>query len=92
MRTAPVGYHHAIEAPLALQYVVEQPLVVAVVLILVHVVGTHYAPYSGLGYGSLEGRKINFVERTVVNYDVYLMPVFLVVVESEVLNAGCHAL
>ena len=91
MRTAPIGYHNAVEAPLAFQDVAEQTLVMAVVLIIIKVVGTHESPYMSFGNGSLECRKIYFVKSTVVNDDIDLIAVFFVIVQSEMLYAGSHA-
>ena len=42
--TAPVAHHHTVVLPVAFKYLVEQLLVVAVVLVLIEVVGTHESP------------------------------------------------
>ena len=53
--TAPVADHHAIKAPVLLQNLVEHDIVVAVVLVLIEVVGTHDGPGTTLLHSGLEG-------------------------------------
>ena len=91
MRAAPVAYHHTIEAPVAFQDIVQQYAVVAVVLIVVQVIGTHQRPRATFLHGSLEGRQIDFVEGTVADLHVHLMTVGLIVVQRIVLHAGRDA-
>ena len=57
----------------------------AVVLVLIKVVGSHKSPNVSLGYRCLECRKINLIERTVVNDDVNLVAILLIIVQSKVL-------
>ena len=92
MTAPPVGYYHAIVLPVALQYLVQHDIIVAIVLVFIQIVGTHDAPGTGLGNGSLEGRQINFVQGSVADDDIHLMAILLVVVQGIVLHAGCHAL
>ena len=89
---APVRNHHTVEAPLLLQYLVEQRLVVTVVLILIKVIGTHDGPCPTLTDCSLEGWQIDFTQGAVRNNDVHLMPIFLIVVQRIVLDTGRHTL
>ena len=88
---APVAHYHAVELPVVFQYLVQQPLVVAVVFVLIEVVGSHYSPCAAFGDGSLECRQIDFVQRTVADYDINLMAILLIVVQCVVLYACRHA-
>ena len=90
--SSPVAHHHAVKLPVAFQYLVECPLVMAVVLVLVEVVGPHDGPCLALLHSGLEGRKIDFMQGAVADDDIHLMAVFLVVVEAVVLHTGRHAL
>ena len=92
VRAAPVAYHHAVEAPVALQDIVQQYAVVAVMLIVVQVIGTHQRPRATFLHGSLEGRQIDFVEGTVADLYIHLMTVGLIVVQRIVFHAGRDAL
>ena len=91
VRAAPVTDHHTIEAPVALQDIVQQYAVMTVVLIVVQVIGTHQRPRTTFLHGSLEGRQIDFVEGTVADLHVHLMAVGLIVVQRIVLHAGRDA-
>ena len=91
VRAAPVAHHDPLESPFLLEDVVEHPAVVAEVLVAVEVVGPHDAPGVALGDGCLEGRQVDFVEGSVVDYNVGRVAVHLVVVEREMLDAGGDA-
>ena len=92
MAAAPVADDHTVEAPVALEDLVEQNIVMAVMLVLVEVVGTHDRPCPTLLDGRLEGWQVDLVQGTVAHLDVHLMAVLLVVVQTVVLHAGGHAL
>ena len=85
---SPVAYHYAVIFPVALQNLVQSPLVMAVVFVLVEIVCTHDSPSLTFLYSSLEGWEIDFMEGTVAHDDVYLMTVFLLVIEAVMLYAG----
>ena len=88
MCASPVAYHYAVIFPVALQNLVQCPLVVAVVFVLVEIVCAHDSPSLTFLYSSLEGWEIDFMEGTVAHDDVYLMTVFLLVIEAVMLYAG----
>ena len=89
---APVAHDDSVEAPVAFQDTVQRDIIMAVVLVVVEVVGTHDAPRLALGDGGTEGRQIDFVESAVANHHIHLMAILLVVVQRIVLHAGRHAL
>ena len=91
VRSAPVADHYAVEAPVLLQYLAQCVLVVAVVLVLVEVVGSHDAPSLTFLYGSLEAWQVNLMQGAVADDDVHLVAILLVVVQAIVLHAACHA-
>ena len=86
----PIGDNHAIELPIAFQNLIEQNVVVAVVLIAIEVVSSHDTPSMTLCNRCTESRKIDFMERTIVNYYVHLMSKILIIVQCIVLDACCN--
>ena len=92
MTSAPVAHHHAVKRPFALQYAVERVLVVAVVLVIVKVVCTHNGPNLALLHGSLERRQIDLMQSAVAYYDVHLITIFLVIVQTVMLHACRNAI
>ena len=88
----PVTDHHAIEAPVLLQNLVEHDIIVAVVLVLIEVIGAHDGPCPTLLDGGLEGRQVYLMQGPVANDDIHLMAVLLIVVQGIVLHASRHAL
>ena len=91
MAASPVADDYAVEAPVVLQDMVEQDVVVAVVLVVVKVVGSHDGPGTALLHGGLEGGQVDLVQGTVADDDVDLVTVLLVVVQGVVLHAGGDA-
>ena len=89
---APVADNHPVEAPVVLQYLVEHRGVMAVVLVLIQVVGTHDGPRPTLLHGSTEGGQVDFVEGAVAHLDVHLVAILLIVVQGVVLHTGGHTL
>ena len=87
MASAPVADNDAVEAPLTLEYVHKDALVVAEVLVIVEVVCTHHGPGPALLHRCLEGGQVDFVEGAVVQVHVHGVTVDLVVVQREVLHA-----
>ena len=67
---APVGDDGALEAPLALQHLVEQVLVVAHVLAADLVVGAHDRERPALPHARLERRQVDLPERPLVHLHV----------------------
>ena len=92
MTATPVGDDHAVEAPVLLQDLVEHGGIMAIVLVLIEVVGTHDGPCATLLDCSLEGRQVDFMQGTVTDDDIHLMAVFLVVVQGVVFHTGSHTL
>ena len=88
---APVRYDHAVVLPVALQDAVQHHLIMTIVLVFIEIVGTHDAPCLALSDSSTEGRKIDFVQSAVANYDIDLMAVLFVVVQGIVLHARSYA-
>ena len=80
MTAAPVAHDDSVEAPVAFQDTVQCDIIMAVVLVVVEVVGTHDAPRLALGDSGTEGRQIDFAESAVANHHIHLMAVLLVVV------------
>ncbi len=91
MGASPVAYHHPVEAPFTLEDVVEHPLVVAEVLVLVIVVGSHYRPRATLLDSCLESGQVDFIEGAVIDYHVGGVAVDLLVVEGVMFHAGGNA-
>ena len=91
MCAAPVGDYNTVELPVAFEDVVEQILVVAALLTFVLVVSAHNRPSLSFGNGSMEGGKVDFVERTVVDNDVDVSAPAFLVVQCIMLNASSHA-
>ena len=91
MNASPVRDDNTVETPFAFQYVVQEVLVMATVLILVQVVGTHDGPGISFLDGCFEGGEVDFVEGTVVYDDVGRMAVYFLVVECIMFHTGSHA-
>ena len=90
MNTSPVGDDNTVETPFAFQYVVQEVLVMATVLILIQVVGTHDGPGISFLNGRLEGGQVDFIEGTVVYDDVGRVAVYFLVVECIMFHTGCY--
>ena len=90
VHSTPVTDHHAVEAPLALEDIIQQILVMAVPLALVKVIGAHDRPGAALLHGRPEGGQIDFVEGTVVDSHVVEEARCLLVVQRVVLHARRH--
>ena len=90
--TSPVADHHAIEAPVLLQDLVEHDIIVAVVLVFKEVVGAHDGPGTTLLHSSLEGRQVNLMQSAVADNNIYLMTVFFIIVQRIVLHTGSDTL
>ena len=90
--SAPVGDDCTIEAPLALEYLVQETLVVRYVLILILVVAAHETPCVALLDCCLERTEIELIESTVGNLDIDMTTELLLVVEHIVLDAASHAI
>ena len=88
--TAPVADDGAVKAPLTLEDIVQQVLVVAAVLVFVKVIGTHDGPGTAFLHGRFEGRQVDFIEGTVVHDHIGRMAVDFVVVQGIVLDADGH--
>ena len=89
---APVAHDDTVEAPVAFQDAVQRDFIMAVVLVVVEVVGTHDAPRLAFGDSSAEGRQVDLVKSAVANHHVYLMAILFVVVQTIVLHTRSHAL
>ena len=85
---APVGDDAAREAPLALEHLVEQVVVVAGVLAAELVVGAHHRERPALAHSRLERRQVDLPQRPLVHLHVDRAAVLLLVVDGEVLDAG----
>jgi hypothetical protein len=83
----PVGHDQALKAPLALEHLVEQIVVVAAVLSAELVVGAHHRQHARLLYGRLEGGQVDLAQRALVHLDVDRAALDLLVVRGEVLDA-----
>ena len=90
--SSPVGNDDAVIFPVAFQNLVQQYIIVAIVLVLIKIVGTHDTPCTSLGDCSLESWQIDLVERTIADHDIHLMTILLVVVQGIVLHTSCDAL
>ena len=90
--STPVADNNTIESPVTFQNAIEGDFVVAVVLVVVEVIGTHDAPCTSFSDGSLEGGQIDFMECAVTDDNVDLMTVFLIVVQRIMLHTGRHSL
>ena len=88
----PIAHHHSVEFPVSFQDLVQHDGIMAVVLVLIKIVGSHDTPSLTLGNGCLESRQVDLMERTVVDNDVNLMAVVLVVVQRIVFDAGSHTI
>ena len=72
VRAAPVGNDHTVEAPFASQDIVQQILVVAGMLTFIQVISSHDRPRFTFLNGRLESGQIDFIQGTVVYYDILL--------------------
>ncbi len=86
--SAPVGDDAAREAPLALEHLVEQVVVVAHVLAADLVVGAHNGERPAFAHSRLERRQVDLPERPLVHLHVDRAAVPLLVVGGVVLEAG----
>ena len=91
MGSAPVRDHDSVKAPLTLEDVVEHVLVVAEMLALVEVVRAHDRPCATFLDSSLECRKINLIEGSVIQHGIVLMTLCLLIVKRIMLYADCDA-
>ena len=89
--SSPVADDHTVILPVAFQYLVECVLVVAAVLVLVQIVGTHDAPGVALLNGGLECGQVDLAQGAVTDDDIDLMTVLLIVVQAEVFDTRCRA-
>ena len=92
MHASPVGNHSTIEFPFTLQDIVQQILIGAHMLILIEVIRSHNGPRLALEHGGLEGRQIDFVERTVVDNHICCVAIHFLIVEGIMLHASSHAI
>ena len=92
MTAAPVGDDHTIILPVTLQDLVKHDVIVAVVLVLIEIIGTHDTPCASLRDSRLEGGQVDLVQGTVRDNDVHLMTILLIVVQGIVLHTGGHTL
>ena len=90
--SAPVADHHAVEAPLPLQNIHQDALVVAEVLIIIKVVCAHDRPGTTFGDSRLECGQIDLVKRSVIHVHIHGVTVDLVVIQREMLDADGHIL
>ena len=90
VRAAPVGNDHTVEAPFASQNIVQQILVVAGMLTFIQVISSHDRPRFTFLNGRLESGQIDFIQGTVVYYDIGGVAVDFLIVQRIVLHAGCH--
>ena len=90
MASSPVGNDDTVVFPVALQNLVQQYIIVAIVLVLIKIVGAHDTPSTCFGYSGLEGGQIDLVKGTVGDDDVHLMAELLVVVQGIVLHTSRH--
>lgn len=89
---APVGDHQAVVAPLAAEYVGQQPSVLRGVHAVDPVVGAHHGPRARLGHHPAEGREVDLAQGACVDVRTDRHPVGLLVVRREVLEGGADAL
>ncbi len=75
MGAAPVAYHRSVKSPFPFEYIVEQILVVAGMLVFVQIVCTHYRPGASLCHRRLECREIYLIKGTVVDCDIGVVAV-----------------
>ena len=92
MRSSPVAHHNTIKLPGLFENLIEKYGIVAVVLIFVEIICSHDTPSLALCYGSLEGRKIYLVQGAIADDDIYLMAIFLIVVQGIVLHTSSNTL
>ncbi len=92
MASTPVAHYDSIVAPVLLQDLVQEDMIVAIVLVFIQIVGAHDAPSTSLGNGCLEGGQIDFVQSTIGDGNIHLMAILLIIVKSIVLDASRNAL
>ena len=61
-------------------------------LVLIEIIGTHYSPSLALLHRCFKGWEIDFAKGAVAHYNVYLMAILLVIVQSIVLHTSSNAL
>lgn len=89
--TAPVGYDDSVEPPAVAQDSVEQPVVMAAVLMPYPVVGAHDGPRSAVGDPAAESGQIDFEQGAVGERHIDIAAPFLLIVEGKMLQAGSNA-
>ncbi len=88
----PVGHEHALEAPIALENLVIEEVVLGGVNAVDQVVGVHDRINVALDDGGLEGGQIDFAHGALVHVDAGVVAIELLVVEGVVLDGGDDAL
>ena len=88
----PVRHQNALEAPIALEHLEVEELVLGGVRAVDQVVGVHHRVHVALGDGGLKGRQVDFAHGALVHFHVHVVPVVLLVVQGIVLDGGDDAL
>ena len=91
MCAAPVRDYRAVKSPFLLEYLVQDPVVMAEMFAFEQVVRTHDRPCASFLHGRLESREIDFIKSTVIDNSVIMMAVSLLIVERKMLYAHCHS-
>ena len=88
----PVRHDHAFKAPLFLEHLRQQVMVLRSVRAVQAVIGAHHRPGLGFLHRVLERGEVQFVQRAFVNLRVDGETLFFLVVGSEVLQRRANAL
>ena len=88
---APVSDDHAVKVPFSAKDIIEQPGIVAAMLVPDFIIGAHDAPCLAILHCASESRKIYLIEGAVGNLHVDVASPLLLVVQGEMLYASRHA-
>ncbi len=86
VRRAPVGHDITLEAPVRLQDLVEEPVVLAGIVAVDAVVGAHHRTGVAGFQCELEGQQVGLARRLVVDLDIDRVAVGFLVVEGVMLH------
>jgi hypothetical protein len=88
----PVRHHKTREGPVALEHLVHQIWVLAVIRAIGQVVRAHHRLHICICHADLEGEQIAFTPAAIVNDGVRSRAARLLIVKGKVLDIGNHVL
>ena len=89
---SPVGNDYSVKAPLFLQYLFQQVLIMATMFIFILIVRSHKRPYLTLLHSRLESRQVDFMQSSVIYLYIDMIAVYLLIVESKMFHTSSHTI